>query len=388
MAIALCLVACTGKNTNEKDTQEVEAKERHADEVRLMERQVKAVGITLGQVEQKNLSNVVRVSGLTALNPQDRADVTPLVGGTLRSISVIEGSSVRKGQVVAWLENTEIVAMQRDFLQNLATLTGAESELRRQRELASAGAGVEKNLQKAEADYQIAFSAVMGLGNQLRQMGISEKMVKSGKLVTQIAIKAPISGNVDKIYKVTGSYADTQQPILSIVDNSRLHIDINVFEKDMANMAVGQHVDFVLTNNPAVRLSGVVYEYSSSFTSGAKSIIAHVRITSQDKNVKLIPDMYVTGTVECGRSLVSAVPEKAITSSEGKNYIFALEKTEEADGGEKAYHFRRIEVAMGAEELGYVQITPTKPLSTNTTVVTAGAFYLSSVLGDEAEHGH
>lgn len=382
-AFAACTSSGSSKTENGEDAEEAV----HSNDIILTDEQVKAVNITFGHVEQKNLSDVIRVNGVTALNPQDRADVSPLVGGSLRSIAVIEGSKVAKGQTVAWIENTDIVALQREYLQSQTTLSQALREVQRQRQLRASGAGVEKNLQQAESDYEIARSAVTGLGCQLRQLGISESSVKRGKFTTRIPVKSPISGFVDKIYKSTGSYANAEQPVLTIVDDSKMHIDINLYEKDMAGLKAGQRVDFILTNNPQVHLSGTIYEFASSFTDKTKTILAHVRITDRGNASKLIPGMYVTGTVQKGRHAVPAVPSKAIASSEGKSYIFVLEKSENQKG-QKVYHFERVEVVTGAEELGFTQITPIGKVSESATIVTSGAFYLSSMLGEEADHGH
>lgn len=387
-ALSTVLIAACNSNTQKSEHDEEAEHSHHDEEIVLTNRQIDAAGIKFGSVEQKQLSEVIRVNGTTALNPQDRADVTPLVGGSLRSIAVIEGSHVQKGQVVAWMENTEIVALQKDYLQSLSILSQAERELQRQRELNNEGAGVAKNLQKATSDYHIAQSSVVGLRSQLRQLGVNVAGIKGGKITTQVPVKSPISGFVDKIYKSTGSYADPQQPIMSIVDNSRLHIDINVYEKDLASMSIGQKVDFVLTNNPEVRLSGVIYKYASSFTDNSKSVIAHVRITDKGSaGATLIPDMYVTGTVQKGAKAVSAVPTETVVNSEGKDYIFILDKTE-GSGDAATYHFDRVEVVTGAEELGYTQITPTSKLPNGAKIVTRNAFYLSSILGEEAAHEH
>lgn len=411
--LSAALTACSpSSSSSNAEAEEHEEEEVDANDIQLTDEQVRAVGITFGHVTERNLSDVLRVNGVTALNPQDRADVSPLVGGSLRSIAVIEGSKVAKGQVVAWIENTEIVALQREYLQSQTALAQAQRELQRQRQLHESGAGVEKNLQQAESAYDIARADVTGLSYQLRQLGISEKSVKQGNLTTRIAVRTPISGYVDKIYKSTGSYANAEQPVLTVVDDSKMHVDINLYEKDMAGLAKGQKVDFVLTNNPSVHLSGEIYEFASSFTDNTKTILAHVRITDRGTATKLIPGMYVTGTVQrtavpskatrgggpqaADKPVASpAVPSKAIASSEGKNFIFVLEKTEEKtadkDGkksGQKVYHFRRVEVVTGAEELGYTAITPVTALPASATIVTAGAFYLSSMLGEEADHGH
>lgn len=389
LTASMSLTSCTSNgSSNANDNEAAEDEETaHTDDIVLSDEQIKAVNITFGHVQQKNLSDVVRVSGVTALNPQDRADVSPLVGGSLRSIAVIEGSKVVKGQTVAWVENTEIVALQREYLQSQTTLAQAARELQRQRQLQKSGAGVEKSLQQAESSYEIARAAVTGLGCQLRQLGISERNVKSGNITTRIPVKSPINGFVDKIYKSTGSYANAEQPMLTVVDESKMHVDINLYEKDMAGLKIGQRVDLVLTNNPEVHLSGAIYEFASSFTDKTKSILAHVRITDKGNAAKLIPGMYLTGTVQKGLHDVPAVPSKAIANSDGKSYIFILEKSEGNDG-HKSYHFKRIEVVTGAEEIGFTQISPVEKMAPDATIVTSGAFYLSSILGEEADHDH
>lgn len=386
ISMAALSFSCTSKTTTDDEAKE-HAEEHHSDDLVLTEQQVKAVNLKLGKTEYKNLSDVVHVNGTTALNPQDKADVSPLVGGSLRSILVIEGSKVSRGQVVAWIENTEIVTLQREYLQSLATLSGASHELARQKQLRTDGAGVEKNLQQAERDFNMAQAAVTGLAYQLRQLGINENNLKRGNIVTRIPLKSPISGFVDKIYKSTGSYANPEQPVLTIVDDSKMHIDINVYEKDIDRLKIGQKVDFLLTNNDSLRLSGIIYEFASSFTDKTKSVLAHVRITDKGKAAKLIPGMYVTGTVQTGRHSVLAVPSAAITESEGKKYIFLLSHTENKKEG-KVFHFKRAQVTAGEEELGFTHIKPFANIPTNATIVTARAFYLSSMLGEEAEHVH
>ena len=67
-------------------------------------------------MEKKELGSVIRVNGELKLNPQDKADVTSLIGGIVRKISVIEGQQVKAGQTVAYIENTEIVEMQKNYL--------------------------------------------------------------------------------------------------------------------------------------------------------------------------------------------------------------------------------------------------------------------------------
>ena len=84
------------------------------------------------------------------------ADVTSLVGGVVRKIYVTEGQQVKAGQVVAHIENTEIVGLQKDYLIAVKETSVTHQELLRQKTLASQKAGVEKTLQQASAAYEMA----------------------------------------------------------------------------------------------------------------------------------------------------------------------------------------------------------------------------------------
>lgn len=395
MMTAAWLVAMTamtacggGKTDGHGDGHDGHAEELHDEnDIVLSEKQMKAVEITLGRIERKSLSNVARVTGQTVLDPQYRADVTPLMGGIVSSIAVTDGNRVARGQTVAWVENTEIVALQRDYLQSTGTLEQAEQELKRQKELAALGAGVGKNLQQAETACRIARSAVTGTGHQLAQLGISTAAVRAGKIVSRFPVKSPIAGYVDNIRASTGGYVDMQTPLMSVVDNDKMHCDINIFEKDIAEIRKGQEVNLVLTNRPGTDITGEIYELNSSFLDNTKSIVGHVSIKSKAEGLKLIPGMYLTGLVRLDRHETDAVPSGAIVSSEGKSYVFVLTKTDSHDG-QKSYHFARTEVIAGASELGYTQITPVHDMAKDATIVTANAFYIESMVGEHGEHNH
>ena len=375
--LILMLLASCGSNTSIKETETEE--EETAVEPVLTEEQIQTVGITLGNVEQRALNNVIRVNGEMALDAQKRGEVTSLMAGIIRQVTVYEGDQVKAGQTVAWLENTDIVALQRDYLMARQQLTSAEQELIRQQTLASAGAGIDKNLQQSMTSQATAKAQAETLSLQLQQLSISPKLVEEGQLVTQIPIKAPITGTVGTITVSTGSYVDQQTSLMNIADNAAIHCDVRVFEKDIPYVVVGQDVDLQLTNQPDVILKGRVATINKSFDRSTKSIVVHVDIVSQHQ-VKLIPGMYATGLISVGRQTVTALPSEAIVSSEGKKYIFVMTRN---DNGNR--HFRREEVLTGVSELGYTQITPVHPLSPSATVVTQGAFYLGSMTGDHGE---
>lgn len=170
-ALALTLfVSCGQKAEDKKETSvqtEQEQDHDHDEGVEVTEAQLNTVGIKLGKIEKRELANIIRVNGEMNLAPQKKAEVTSLIGGIIRQILVNEGSNVSKGQTVAYLENTAIVELQKNYLTSKKEAFVAEQEYNRQKELAEQGAGVQKVLQQASANYEISKAQLTGLEKQL-----------------------------------------------------------------------------------------------------------------------------------------------------------------------------------------------------------------------------
>lgn len=389
-ALALTLfVSCGQKAEDKKETSvqtEQEQDHDHDEGVEVTEAQLNTVGIKLGKIEKRELANIIRVNGEMNLAPQKKAEVTSLIGGIIRQILVNEGSNVSKGQTVAYLENTAIVELQKNYLTSKKEAFVAEQEYNRQKELAEQGAGVQKVLQQASANYEISKAQLTGLEKQLLQLSISPSQVSSGNMVTRIPVKSPIAGTVNKINISTGSYVDIQASLMNISDNSQMHCDVKVFEKDINKVKLRQEVDLSLTNQPGTSLKGVVYEINKSFEDDTKAIKVHLEIKDRN-NLHLVPGMYVTGLINIGKEKTEAVPNDAIISNEGKKYILVLQNEENGTEG-KIFHFKQEEIITGTSELGYTQITPVKKIEEDATIVISNAFYIASMTADHGEHAH
>ena len=241
--------------------------------------------------------NVVRVTGTLALDPQNRAEVSPIASGVVRRITTREGIRVRRGQVVAYIENTQIVELQRQYLTAVNELSAAKTELARQHTLMKQEAGVLKTLQQAESAYAIANAQVVGIGRQLSQLGVNPSSISAGKLTTLIPVTSPISGIVGKVKISMGSFVDISTSLMTVVNNVNLHCDLKVFEKDLPKVRIGQMVKLTLTNAPEVTFRAKIYDINSAFDNDSKSVTVHARIIDHPAT-KLLPDMFINGVIE------------------------------------------------------------------------------------------
>lgn len=379
---AAMLFASCGQNTKDESQAVNESAQEESSEIALTEQQMKAVDIELGQFEQKNLTQTIRTSGNIQADPQSRADITPLIAGMVKSICVQEGDNVRAGQTVAWIENTSILEMQKNYLTAIQETQASRQELQRQKNLSSQGAGVGKNLQQAQNAYNIALATSTGIAQQLQQLSISPSAVAKGKFTTRIPLKAPIGGTIGKIAVCLGSYVDVSTVLMDIVNDNRVHCDVMVYEKDINKIKKGQSVDLTLTNSPGTVIKGIVAGRNSSFVNEAKAIKVHVKITNRN-GAHLLPGASVNALINLNAQKVDALPNDAIVNAGGKKYIFVQKGISAKD---KSNLFEQVEVGVGVSELGYTHVMPIKPLPQGAIVVKKNAFYILSMIeGGEEE---
>lgn len=379
----ITFVGFTFLSQSKAETSESENQEEEIDfqNIPLSEKQVKAVDLKMGEAQEREMDAMLHVNGSLVLRAQDMGNVSSLMGGIVKNVYVKEGQMVSRGQVVATIENTDVVTLQREYYTAYKESEMARLELDRQKTLASAGAGIKKTLQMSEKNYKVAQANLLGTGRQLQQMGISTKEVATGKFTTVFPLRAPISGTVSDMQASLGSYADMQTPLMKIRNNHAVECDLNVFEKDIAKVKVGDQVLVSLTNQPGVNVSGRVYGMNQYLNKGTKSVAVHVKLDAK-RGAKLFEGMYVSGQIATGRQLCMTLPDKAIVSADGKQYVFALNQ-QHSKGG--TYSFSRHEVTTGVSNNGYTEVALCKHLKKGQKIVTDNAFYLASLTGDHGE---
>ncbi len=361
-------------------------------EVHLNEAQYKATELVLGGFEKKNLSEVINANGYTKLPPQNQAQVSVQLSGTIQTIKVIEGQAVKAGQVLATMQSMaynnlrlEREKLNQELTASKANLEYLKLEFARQKELTDENVNAKKVFQKVSSDLQMEEAKIKTLQSQIAILGQNIE-IGGNSSSPIIQITAPISGNITDINVTIGAAAEVGKPLFSIVDNSKMHVDLLVYEKDLFKVKPGQTVRFILTNQDGSEIRGKIFSVGKSFENETKSVAVHADILNEKQ--LLIPGMYVNALVDIGSNSLDALPVDAIIKAEGREFIFVLEEEEKTAEGTE-FHFQRIEVKTGTSQLGYVQTTLLQPLETANNIVVKGAYYLQSHLTkSEGGGGH
>lgn len=390
----------------EKKTEEAHEEEKSETEVALTKTQFETVGIETGSIEMKNLNTIIKANGYTTVPPQNMANVSTLIGGVVKEIYVLEGTYVAKGKTLATLQNLQVAEMQEDYNSAVANIEYLQLEYNRQKTLSEEDVNPRKVFQEVKAKLAVERARAQAAKNKLQALNVS----LSGNS-SLIPIIAPISGYVGKIGITKGTFADTGISLFEVIDNTQMHLDLNVFEKDLGKISIGQEVDFVLTNQSNKSIKGKIFGINKSFSNESKSVTVHAKINESDTK-DLISGMYVAANINITNQTVQALPKDAIVRNGDKYYIYIQEEhveettkvkkeahvhkegeahnhEEEATENEHdEVHFKAIEVVPGTTDLGYTEIKLVEEIPANAKIVVKGAFYLLAASKGGGEHEH
>lgn len=380
----LTLLASCSSKQSEPAKEEEPKNEPAANEVSITDLQMKTAGIELGTIELKNLKTSIKANGMLSVPNQNKALVTSVNSGIVKTLLIQPGNFVRKGQTIATIINPGVATLQQELQTTNAQISLAEIELKRQQELVEGNAAPLKNVQRVQTELATLRATRNALSKQLTTMGISTVSVNRGNIITTMAITAPISGTVSNVSAQIGSNVDPSAPIAEIVNNSQLHLDLFVYEKDLPKLLPDQTIHFTLTNNPGKEYDAQVYSIGTAFVNESKTIPVHA-IVKGDKT-GLIEGMNVTAVISIGETVLPAVPSEAIISYQGQDYIFVLKENIPANQpGEKDFNFERVQVVKGTSDIGFTQVTLLKDLPPKTQIVTKGAFFVSAKMTNTGE---
>ena len=376
LSSTLLLVSCG----NPKEVQETGKEDTHeeSDVVSLSPEQYKVADIRLGAIEMKELSGTTKVNGVLDLPPKSLVSISTPLEGILKDTEMLQGMHVKKGTLVAVMQNPEFIQMQQDYLDYKSQLQFLKLELDRQEELAKENVNSKKALQKASSEYHSVSARLLGQKTKLSLLDISFSELEKGNLKKTFNLYAPISGYVTQVNTNIGAFASTTDVLFQIADTEHLHAELTVFEKDVPKLKIGQKVRFTLANEQTERMATVFL--IGREISKERTVQIHCHLDKED--TQLIPGMFLKAYVESGANKVAALPDQAIVEFEGKKYVF-IELGLEGN----SHQFKMIEVKIEVAENGYTQVSSAESL-TAAKIVVKGAYDLLSQVKNAESEGH
>jgi cobalt-zinc-cadmium efflux system membrane fusion protein len=362
------LVACKGNTDQPAAQTHVEA----PDTIELTDAQAKSAGVKLGKPEQRQISGVVKATGQLDVPPQQLVSVSVPLGGFLKSTSLLPGSRVTKGQVIAVIENPDYIQLQQDYLEARNQSEYNKTEYDRQQELAKENVNAQKVVQQAKTNYLNGLARVNGLAARLTMINIDPNALKAENISGTANVYSPINGFVTDVNVNIGKFVNPADVLFTIVDTEHLHAELTIFEKDIPKIHLNQKVRFTLANETKER-TATVYLVGREIKPD-RTINIHCHIDKEDKN--LLPGMFLTAIVETGGAMVTALPNEALIAFQGKTYVIVPTD---------ANHYEMIEIATGPSESGYTEVTLPENLNSNSDFVVEGGYAILSQMKNTLE---
>lgn len=360
---ALLFISCSTRT--EKQVVQTEKVVPTNEEVHLSDEQLTIIKLSYGKIEKRQLSDHIKVNGMLDVPPQNLVTISAPLGGFVKDTELLQGMRVKKGQVLATMEDPAYIQLQQDYIESKSQLEFSDLEYTRQQQLAAENVNAAKALQQAKSNYLSIKAKVAGLHARLMMINLSPEEIGQGEIKSTIHILSPISGYITQVHVNKGMYVQPTDIMFKIVDTDHLHAEAQVFEKDLSKLKVGQRVSIQLTNETQTR-TAKVYLIGKEI-SNERTVRVHCHLDKEDPN--LIPGMYFSAHIEVGEADVYSVPEKAVVSFEGVDYLFYSK-------GKNSFGWT--EVKTGITENGFTEVIIVDGFDVNSTIVMEGAYALLS----------
>jgi cobalt-zinc-cadmium efflux system membrane fusion protein len=358
--------------------------ENHEEGIHLTKKQAETIGLEFGALSSIKVNDFVKATGSLGLPPNAHSSVSAKADGIIKSSrKFVEGNYIKKGAVIAYLENPDFIVTQQEYLEAKAQLHLKRLDAKRQKTLVESNAGVTKNLQNAQAEVAVWVAKTKGLAKQLSFLGISASRLTPNNIRQQIAIVSPMSGYISKIDFHNGMYAQSSVSLMDIISAQHLHLELDVFEKDIANIKEGQKISYTVPALGQTIYYGRVDVIGKEFNSTSKTVRVHGHLDGIKPN--FLKDLFLNAKIFLTNVETTALPEKAIIKDGESNFIYVARREKEAN----EIQFEKINVLTGATDNGFTAVDLIDTLPQGMEIVTKGAYYVyAQSKAGELEHEH
>lgn len=362
---AIFSCACGGQKKNTEKAEESNTSKESTDgqTVRLTAQQQKSAGIEVGHPLITNINGTIVLQGAIDVPPQNTVSLSFPLGGYIKSTSMLPGKVVKKGQVLAVIEDMQFIQLQQDYLTAKTNAALADLEFARQQELNKTKASSDKIYEQAKAERERQQILVSSFSEKLTLIGIKPSSLSSETIKKEVSITSPINGFVSKVNITIGKYTSPTDILFELVDPSDIHLTLKVFESDINKIKIGGKVSAYSNVNPDKKYEAEVFLVNKVFDSNR---MADIHCHFKYYEPVLVPGMFMNGEVVVQDVQALVVPENAVVRWENKHYAFI----QKGEG-----QFKITEVQPGVQHEGKLEIKGAD-IEQQTPIVVKNAFAL------------
>jgi cobalt-zinc-cadmium efflux system membrane fusion protein len=324
---------------------------------------------------ERRMGKPLSLTGEVVTNDLKSVRVSSVVSGAVRKIMADTGSQVSKGDELFELDSTEAAEAKADYLKKAAALALATKTAEREASLFAKKISAEVEVMEAKNKQVEAEIELAGARSRLERLGISRKEIgtlgsgSAAAVNSILPVYSAIDGVVLERFASPGDQVEAGREIMLVSDISKVWINADIKETDSALLNLNHSkipCKVATPGGDGRTVPGMLEAVSGKMDEATRTIRARISVENPDGLLR--PGMFVTVNVMTqADDAVLAVPEAAVLSDEGRNFVFVHKEGD--------YWVRR-PVETGASYEGFTEIR--QGLSKDQLVIADGSFLLKS----------
>lgn len=334
--------------------------------------------LRLGNPRVTSVTGQLQVAGRVEADETRQARISSPVAGRITRLEVVEGQTIKRGDLIAVVRSTELAESQLHYLKAHSQRDLARRSVERAKLLVEAGVIGAAELQRREADLQQAEAELSSERDQLRVLGMSDERVaellrtRTVNAVTEIF--ANISGTVMERPVTPGQVVQPASEICTIADLSQVWLVADVPEQTAGQLGVNKLVEAQIAALPDRKIVGRLSFVSAIVNPETRTVRARMDLPNPNGLYK--PAMLATLTLQDLAETQLVIPSSAVVRENNQDFVFL-------QTSESSYILHK--VLLGGE-FGSVRVVE-DGLDSSDTIVLDGAFHLNNERKQQALQG-
>ena len=319
--------------------------------VPISSQQLQRIGVRIGEVRRKSVSDVIRTTGSVAIDERGLAYVQVRFSGYIQKVFVDSTYQyVRRGQPLFTIYSPELLSTEREYL------LARESQRRLARSPDPAVARDAASLVDASAERLALW------GVPRREI---ERLRATGRVRRDLVIDSPVTGYVTQREALPNAYAEPGTRLYTVANLSTIWVFAHVFQNDLGRIKVGDRARLTVNTYPGARFTGRVDFIYPEIDPATRT--ARVRLRFANPTLKLVPGMFVNVSLEAPMGEQVVIPASGVLQTGTRQIVFV----DRGDG-----YLEPRDVRLGAE-VGdeYIVLKGLKP---GERIVTSANFLIDS----------
>lgn len=324
--------------------------------------------LQVGPLTEVPVRNILNVPGRIEVDERRLSRIGSNVTGRVVEVLAAVGDTVKAGQVLVRITSPELTNAQLSYLRAASSATLAERAADRATQLFAADVIGKAELQRRQAEAQVARAEVNAAADQLRMLGMTqawvERLKSAGDIQPVLPVAATQSGTVIDRKVTVGQVVQPADLMFAVADLSSLWVVGGVPEQVAREVEVKQKVDVQV---PALNdtLQGRIVYVADTVSTDTRTVTVRTELSNTERLLK--PAMLANLLITSSAVQILAVPTSAVVRQDDKDFVFLRVSPTQ---------FRLTPVQLGAESSGFRPVV--QGLQKDQVIVMDGAFHLNN----------